>query len=74
MISSQMWVYHYANMYENNTPAVRLLYSLSVLQSTITFEAQGSLCTLRIAKSLDGPDLYALGPELRIPETQEEAI
>lgn len=40
----------------------------------ITFEAQGSLCTLRIAKSLDGPDLYALGPELRIPEAQEEAI
>lgn len=53
-----MQVYHYANIYENNTHAVRLLYSLSVLQFTITFEAQDSLCTLKIVKSLDGPDLY----------------
>lgn len=47
------------HVYGNNTHAVRLLYSLSVLQFTITFKAWDSLHTLKIAKSLDGPDLYA---------------
>lgn len=47
------------HVYENNTHAVRVLYSLSELQSTITLGAQDSLCTLKTAKSLDGPDLYA---------------
>lgn len=47
------------HVYENNVHAVRVLYSLSVLQFTITLKAQDSLCTLKIAKNLDVPDLYA---------------
>lgn len=47
------------HVYKNNVHAVRVLYSLSVLQFTITLKAQDSLCTLKIAKILDGPDLYA---------------
>lgn len=47
------------HVYENNVHAVCVLYSVSVLQFTITLKAQDSLCTLKIAKNLDGPDLYA---------------
>lgn len=47
------------HVYENNVHAVRVLYSLSVLQFTITLKAQDSLCTLKIPQNLEGPDLYA---------------
>lgn len=47
------------HVYENNTHAVRVLYSLSVLQFTITFEAQDSPSTLKIAKTLGCPDRFA---------------
>jgi hypothetical protein len=47
------------HVYENNTGAVRLLSSLSVLQFTIIFETQHKLCTLEFATSINGLDLYA---------------
>lgn len=48
-------------MYVNNTHKVITLIKCVA----ITPEAQDSLCTLKIAKSLDGPDVYALMPRVQ---------
>lgn len=48
-------------MYENNTHEVITLIKCV----TIMFEAQNTMCTLKVAKYLDGSDLYSFMPRVQ---------